>query len=122
MRSLYQTPPYMNLLSVGADKTSILECVDYSSNFLILDDGPLIDALTVKRRKVVEFDVTRHHLNPLHGMNYRPAREFVSVLDAVFPEGESTLTKENARFEILSALLDDAGELRGTAPGPHTAR
>jgi hypothetical protein len=96
----------MNTVIVGANKEPILEYAD-SSNFLFIDDGPLIDALTIPpRRKVVRFDIKKHHLNPLHDMDYMRAREFVSVMDAIFPEGENTLTKKNANFVLLNALLD----------------
>ena len=96
----------MNALIIGANKTPILQYAD-TANFLLIDDGPIIDALVLpKRRKVIYFDVKKHHLNPLHEMDYRRAREFVSVMDAVFPEGESTLTKKNSNFVLLEALLD----------------
>jgi hypothetical protein len=39
-------------------------------------------------------------------MDYRRAREFVSVIGAIFPEGENTLTKKNADFVLLNALLE----------------
>jgi hypothetical protein len=98
----------MNCLVVGANKKPILEYAD-SSNFLFIDDGPLIDALDIpSRRKVTVFDVKKHHLNPLHNIDidYRRAREFMAVMDAIFPEGDSTLTKKNANFVLLNALLD----------------
>ena len=96
----------MNVLIVGANKTPILDHVD-SSHFLLIDDGPLIDALVIPpRRKVVHFDVKKHHINPLHEMDYRRGREFISILDAIFPEGENTLTKKNANFVLLNALTD----------------
>jgi hypothetical protein len=98
----------MNEIIVGADKTPIIECIDFETNFLLIDDGPLIDALKIPpRRKVIRFDVGKHRFNPLHGMDYRRAREFVAVLDAIFPEGGSTLTKKNANFVLLEALLDE---------------
>ena len=97
----------MNSIIIGANKAPILECVPHGS-FLFIDDGPLIDALELPaRRKVVQFDIAKHRLNPLHGMDYRRAQEFVAVMGAIFPEGESTLTKKNADFVLLNALLDD---------------
>jgi hypothetical protein len=109
MRS--STPPalYMNELIVGADKSFIHGClglhfafsrrswyrrsrfrVDVRSKFLFIDDGPLLDALEIpERRKVIWFDASHHCFNPLHGMDYRRARAFIAVLDAVFPEGET---------------------------------
>lgn len=66
----------------------------------------MIDALTIpKRRKVTYFDYTQDSFNPLKGMDYRKARDFVAVIDSIFPEGENTLTKKMSRFALLSALL-----------------
>jgi hypothetical protein len=70
---------------------------------LLLDDGPLIDAL--KTKKAFRFDPEKHSFDPLAGMDYRKARDFVSVLDAVFPEGENTLTRKNSNFLMLKELL-----------------
>lgn len=101
----------MNSLIVGANKRPLLEYVDATS-FLFIDDGPLIDALDIPvRRKVVGFDVAKHHLNPLHEIDYRRAREFLAVMDAIYPEGENTLTKKNANFVLLEALLDEPTRL-----------
>jgi hypothetical protein len=97
----------MNALIVGADKVPILEYVDFSSSFLLIDDGPLIDALELPpRRKVTYFDIKKHHLNPLHEMDYRRAREFLAVMDAIFPEGADTLTRKNSNFVLLETLLN----------------
>lgn len=109
----------MNTLIIGADKAAILEQMDFSSSFLLIDDGPLIDALSIPpRKKVTHFDVHEHHLNPLHKMDYRRAREFVAVLDAVFPEGADTLTKKNSNFVLLTALLDKPAHLDKLIPLP----
>lgn len=95
----------MNALVIGTHKAAILQHA--TERFLFIDDGPLIDALKLPERlKVVRFDVGKHRLNPLQGMDYKRAREFIAVLGAVFPEGESTLTKKNADFVLLEALLD----------------
>lgn len=86
----------MNSLTVGADKTPTLDEIDFSSDILFIDDGPPIDALTIPpRRKVTRFDVAKR------------ARDFIAVIDAVFPEGDSTLTKKNANFVLMSALLEE---------------
>jgi hypothetical protein len=93
----------MNQLIVGTDKSSFQQV---SGNFLFMDDGPLIDELEIpQRKKVVRFDVKKHHFNPLHKIDYKRARDFVSVIDAVFPEGADTLTRKNANYELLQALL-----------------
>jgi hypothetical protein len=98
------------MLIIGQNKFPILE--NLPQTFLLIDDGPLIDELTFpKRRRVTRFDHGSHHFNPLKGMDYKRARDFVGVLDAVFPEGANTLTKKNANFILLTALLDNPKRL-----------
>lgn len=94
----------MNALIVGADKSPLFPYIP-NDNFLLIDDGPIIDGIDVPART---FDPIEHSFNPLpRGKRaYQKAREFIEVLGAVFPEGESTLTKANAHFQILQALLD----------------
>lgn len=95
----------MNALLVGTKKEPILSYLP--DTFLLIDDGELIDAIEIPPRKdVTLFDVSRHSFNPLKDMDYRRARDFISVLDAIFPEGEGTLTRKNANFILLNALLD----------------
>jgi hypothetical protein len=96
----------MNALIVGADKIPIFEYVG-SSPFLFIDDGPLIDALEIpSRRKVTRFDVSKHHLNPLHGMNYLRARQFMAVNGAIYPFGAETLRRMDSDYVLLNALLE----------------
>jgi hypothetical protein len=45
-------------------------------------------------------------------MDYKWAREFVSVIGAIFPEGENTLRKMDSRFVLLNALLEKDDEPR----------
>ena len=93
----------MNLLIVGTKKT-ILEHLPNS--FLLIDDGSIIDAFQIpKHRKITVFDYQKHSFNPLKKIDYKRAREFLDVLDAVFPEGENTLTKKTSNFILLNALL-----------------
>lgn len=101
-RVLYQP---MNLLLVGRDK--VLPPLD--PPFLLIDDE--IDLPIPKNRKVTVLDFTKHSFNPLRGMDYKKAREFISVLDAVFPEGENTLTKKTSNFVLLNALLSKTTRL-----------
>lgn len=101
----------MNSLHIGADKHFE---IDFSSNFLLIDDGPIIDTLTIpSRRAVTLFDPPcEYNLNPLQGMGYKRARDFISILDAIFPEGANTLTKKNSNFVLLNALLDNPASLK----------
>lgn len=120
----------MNLLLVGTeDKTdSILEHLP--DTFLLLDDGPMIDAFLSAHPfpkhwdeisaspKITLFDFKRHSFNPLKDITYKKARDFVAVLDAVFPEGANTLTKKSGNFAILQALLSGPKRLERLLPVP----
>lgn len=100
----------MNTLILGSAKEPILNHLP--DTFLIIDDGPIIDALQLPNRKAVTvFDPAHHSFNPLKGITYRRAREFVDLINAAFPEGESTLTKRISNFHILTALLSDPQSL-----------
>ena len=44
-------------------------------------------------------------MNPLKDMDYLNARQFIEILNAVFPEGAATLTRKNSNFVLLQALL-----------------
>jgi hypothetical protein len=90
----------MNHLILGtADKTEyILEKLE--APYLLIDDGSVID-----RVKGLVFDPKKHCLNPLNGMNYRRARDFISLMGAIFPEGANTLTRKNSDHFLLKELL-----------------
>lgn len=100
----------MNAIIVGKDKTPTIQHLP--DTFLLIDDGDLIESLPLpKRRAVTIFDVAKHHFNPLKDMDYRKAREFIQVLDAVYPEGTNTLTRKNSNFILLQTLLDKPEKL-----------
>lgn len=92
----------MNRLVVGTDKAPLLEHLP--STFLFIDDE--IDLPIPKRRRVTRFDVTKHSLNFLKNITYERACDFVSIINAVFPEGENTLTKRYSTISLLEWLLD----------------
>ncbi len=94
----------MNKLVVGSDKSAIIEHLP--ETFLLIDDGPLLDTVPLPpRRKIARLDLSTHSFNPLKDMTYERARDFISVLDAVFPEGAETLTKKASNFALLKAFL-----------------
>jgi hypothetical protein len=94
----------MNALIVGTRKDVLLDYLP--DRYLLIDDGPLIDQIELAPRKAVtQFALSKHSFNPLKDMSYKRARDFISVLDAVFPEGENTLTRKNSNFILLGALL-----------------
>lgn len=101
-RGLYSSQP---MLILGTDKTDTF--LDHlPDHYLLIDDGPVIDGITLpSRRKITRFDPTKHSFNPLKGMTYQQARHFITLLDAIFPEGANTLTKKNSNFILLKALL-----------------
>lgn len=72
--------------------------------FLLIDDGPLAEQF-LSHTKAKLFDVTKHHFNPLRGMDYKRARDFAATLYSASPEGESTLTVRNGRRALVQLLL-----------------
>ncbi len=92
----------MNVLIVGSNKSDLIEYLP--DTFLIVYDGELTVPLP-ERRKVTRLDLSQHAFNPLKNINYKRARDFLAVLNSVFPEGENTLTKKSANFVLLKALL-----------------
>jgi len=110
--ALLAPPDTMNVIQAGTNKAPLFEYVDFSKNTLVLDDGSLIDGLKLPlRRKVTRFDYREHTFNPLQGMDYKRARDFIAVIDALFPEGQNTLTRKNANFILLNALLGKVSTL-----------
>lgn len=99
----------MNVLIVGTNKSDILEHLP--PTFLIVDDGTLIDRIPCDPEEDTVLDLSRHSFNPLQDMDYYHAQQFISVLNAAFPKGAETLTKQNAGFVLLEALLSGAKRL-----------
>jgi hypothetical protein len=62
------------------------------------------------------FDPMKHCFDPLKGMDYKKAAEFVAALQTLFPGGENTLTKEDAEFILLDALLSKPKSLETLIP------
>lgn len=87
------------MLVLGTDKSPILDYLPH--NFLLIDDGEFSDQLEGKK-----FDYKTDSFNPLLQMDYRRARDFISILDSVFPEGANTLTKKNSNYVLYKRLLE----------------
>ncbi len=107
----------MNALVVGSDRSPLVRYIP-NDNFLLIDDGPVIDEVLSSHLTVRIFDVTRDSFDPLKDMDYRRAREFLDVLNAVFPEGENTLTRRYSNFVLLNALLSGSRTLSGLIKQP----
>lgn len=105
----------MNALIVGTNKKPILDHL--KRPYLLIDDGEMIDEIEpVPDHATIAFDVSTHSFDPLRGMSYKKARDFISILDVVFPEGESTLTHKNSNFLLLRALLEKPKSLDKLIP------
>ena len=100
----------MNLLFVGTKSADLIlakleELYRRSGHFLLIDDGPIIDQFVRRtRRKYTELDFSKYSFNPLAGMNDLRAEEFVAIIDALFPEGATTLTRKNSNHLIFKTL------------------
>lgn len=95
------------MLILGTNKDHLFH-EHLPKNFLLVDDGKIIDALDpTSLRKAVHFDFSKHTFNPLRGMDYRRAQDFLDVLDAVFPQGQNTLRKMDSNFYLLKQLVTD---------------
>lgn len=100
----------MNTLIVGAHTQKILEHLP--GTFLLIDDGPLIDQITTPpRRAVTRFDYKNHSFDPLKDMSFKKALDFIDILNAIFPEGGSTLTRRASNFALLQKLLSKKTKL-----------
>jgi hypothetical protein len=108
----------MNLLIVGTDKSEIIEHLP--DTFLFIDDGPLLEKIPPQKQRGTHLDLSKDAFNPLKDISYKRARDFISVLDAVFPEGESTLTKKASNFVLLKALLAHPKRLDKLIPHTRT--
>lgn len=99
----------MNVLFVGADKSEITH--DLPDRFLFIDDGEYIEQLPPQKRRGTYLDLTLHSFNPLKDIDYKRARDFLSVLNSIFPEGENTLTRKSSNLALLKAFLSGAPRL-----------
>jgi hypothetical protein len=101
----------MNHLHIGTEGLLDWLLTVTKPRFLLIDDGPIADAFLARFPKARLFDPTVHSFNPLTGMDYKRACDFVSVLQSVFAAGRDTLTKEGAWDVWLEALLDKPQQL-----------
>ena len=91
------------MLVVGSNKSPILSHLP--KRFLIVDDGEISDHLPVSH-KVTRFDPARHSFNPLKKLQWPKPLELLAIINAIFPQGENTLTRGNADTFLLEALTD----------------
>jgi hypothetical protein len=88
----------VNKLYVGLSKTIALP-----KGGLLLINDEVRDVPDWRRPRI--FDPLKHSFDPLKGIDYRKAVALVDAIMAVMPGGENTLTKEDAEFILLEALL-----------------
>lgn len=99
---------YRPMLVVGKNKSPLFKTLP--ATFL------LIGSEHFASRRGTHLDLSRHSLNPLKGMNYKKAVEFIEILNAAYPAGDATLTKETAHFQILKALMSKPQRLSSLVP------
>jgi hypothetical protein len=92
-------------LHVGFDNE--IEVPKKGGCFFLADEVPELPSW--RRAKI--FDPNIHSFDPLEGMNYLKATAFVDVLLALMPGGENTLTKEEAEYILLDALISSPRSL-----------
>lgn len=97
----------MNHLLIGnADKTErLLELSE--PGFLLIDDGEIAETFLQIFPRAKLFDISKHSFNPLRGVTYLKACNFVASLMAAFPAGQATLTKEGVPNVFFEAALND---------------
>lgn len=105
----------MNFLNLGLDKWPLLQHLS-DTPFLLVDDGPLIDAYLASipipetreelslMPRIVEFDALHHSCDLLKDITYLTALDFSSLLDGAFSEW-GPHTRNIALMQILEALL-----------------
>lgn len=79
---------------------------------LVIDD----DVWPIPRARV--FDPTIHTVNPLQHLDYRKICDLIEVFDALFPRGDSTLTKDTGLEAIAEALEASPASFMGLIPQP----
>ena len=87
---------------------------------MLIDDGPVIRGLPrIKRTELsklpkhpyTQLNFKKHSLNPLDGIEHTDegmlkGRLFLEVINAAFPAGANTLTKQDANDILLHALVE----------------
>jgi hypothetical protein len=86
----------MNTLYGGLSKK-----IELPKGGLLLIDHEIPDVREWHR----PFDPLKHSFDPLKDIDYRKAVALVDAIKAVMPGGENTLTKEDAEYILLEALL-----------------
>lgn len=107
----------MKKIFLGKNNLMILEKENLPKrDFVLLHDE--IPALPHAKAARI-FDPTIHHFNAIQP-GYHYACDFVDAIDALFPAGGPTLTKEEGLIFILDQLLDEPKSLRSLIPKPNS--
>jgi len=107
----------MSVLAIGRDKTPLSHHI--SDPALIIDDGIFIDTLDLSgHAHVTVFDPAEHSFNPISDMYDTKADAFLEVLDAAFPQGQTTLTSRYSNHLIFKALLANKPRLEALIQPP----
>jgi hypothetical protein len=103
----------MNFLAVG--KAIQWDLSVFKGAFLYLADT--VPELPQWRRAKV-FDPFKHHINPLTTTDYPSAVSFADIIDAAFPRGDGTLTKDTGLDFILDAFANEPKSIHSLIPRP----
>jgi len=106
----------MNAIRIGSNDSTEWLIQHAQPPFLLVADPQTADAFLSHYKRVRVFDPAKHSFNPLRGMDYKHAADFVDVLRYIFPAGHNTLTREEADHLILEALLSNPKKLAGLIP------
>lgn len=92
------------MLILGTNKTDTF-LAQLPESYLLIDDGPVIDALNLpENRAVMRFDPAKHAFNPLTRIDHVKARAMAQMIYAASPEGNSTLTVRNGKRTLAKYL------------------
>jgi hypothetical protein len=105
----------MKFLTVGRDKTPLLSLLrgkNRLTRYLLIDDGEIINQLSFPKSWHVErLDFSKHHLDILKDTTYERASLYVDAIEASFPAGANTLTKQDSPVVLLEALMNEPKSL-----------
>jgi len=102
-------PAHMNQLFIGTKR--VVKPPSKGGYLLIADTVP-------EARGAQVFDPQKHDFDALHNLDYRGICDFVDSIDALFPGGETTLTKESGLGYIAQRLTTRLTSLADLIPPP----
>jgi hypothetical protein len=106
----------MNALHIG---TAEKDFSNIAEPFLLLDDGPIAEHLSLQFPNAKVFNPRRDSFNPLNGLDYKRARDISAAVYSASPEGKDTLTVRNGKRALTRMLLANTTRLDKLAKIDH---